>query len=238
MALFSKKKNNAICSAVIVAAGSSQRMGQDKQFLEIHGKPALLYSLEVFNNCRFIDEIIVVTRADCIERVQAICVEHSIGKVMKIMAGGETRVESVMNGVFAASKKSGLIAVHDGARPCVTEDIIVNTINAVNAKKSCHAAAPAVPVSSTIKRAQQGIVAETVDRENLYEIQTPQVFTAEIIKAALTNAKDKGIDITDDCMAAERIGIPVHLVESTRGNIKLTTREDVLIAETILRASQ
>lgn len=234
MALFSKNKR-PMCAAVIVAAGSSQRMGgEDKQLLQLNGKPVLAYSLETFEYCGLIGEIIVVTREDCIERVQEICAECGISKAAKIVPGGQTRTDSVMNGVFAATGKHRLIAIHDGARPCVTAEIIENAINAVT--KAIHAAAPAVSVSSTIKKAQKGMVIETVDRGNLFEIQTPQVFTAEIIKGALTNAKNKAIPVTDDCMAVEQLGVPVRLTEGSRNNIKITTREDIVIAEAILKS--
>jgi len=208
--------------------------GEDKQFYPINHKPVLAYSLETFENCAAIGEIVVVAREDCLERVEKICAEYGIGKITKIVTGGEARIDSVMNGVFAVTGKHRLIAIHDGARPCITTEIIETAINAV--AKSIHAAAPAVPVSSTIKKANRGIVIETVDRDNLFEIQTPQVFTAEIIKGALTNAKNKAIVITDDCMAVEQLGVPVWLTEGSRNNIKITTREDIIIAEAILKS--
>ena len=220
---------------MIAAAGSSQRMGKDKQFVEIHGKPVLAHTLLAFQNCPLVREIIVVTQEDKLARVGEICAEYKITKTAKIVPGGPTRLESVMNGVFAATKKSKLIAIHDGARPCVTQRVIERTIEAA-AKH--HAAAPAVPVSSTIKRAQRGMVLETVDRENLFEVQTPQIFTAAIIKGALTSAKKKSLEITDDCMAAELMGVTVHLTEGSRSNIKLTTREDIAIAAAILGGEQ
>jgi len=209
--------------------------GEDKQFVTINGKPVLAYSLETFENCVAIGEIVVVTKEDSIERVREICAECGVGKVVNIVPGGEMRIDSVMNGVFAVTGKHRLIAIHDGARPCVTRELIENAINAANSK-SVHAVAPAVPVSSTIKKGQRGIVIETVDRDELFEIQTPQVFTAEIIKGALTNAKNKAIAITDDCMAVEQLGVPVRLTEGSRDNIKITMREDIIIAEAILKS--
>ena len=194
----------------------------------------MAYSLETFEHCGLIGEIIVVTRDECIERVREICAEYGISKVVEIVSGGLARTDSVMNGVFATTGKQRLIAIHDGARPCVTEGIIENAISALT--KTIHAAAPAVSVSSTIKKAQKRMVVETVDRENLFEIQTPQVFTAEIIKGALTNAKNKAISVTDDCMAVEQLGVPVRLTEGSRNNIKITTHEDIIIAEAILKS--
>jgi 2-C-methyl-D-erythritol 4-phosphate cytidylyltransferase len=220
------------CSAVIAAAGLSQRMdGEDKLFIEVCGLPVLAHTLLAFQNCEVIDEIIVVTRDDTIMNVGRICRQYGIDKAARVMAGGATRLESVMNGVFAVSGKAQLIAIHDGARPCIGLDDIKG---AIAAAAKYHAAAPAVPVSSTLKRAKRGVVAETVDREGLFEVQTPQVFTAELIKAALTNAVKKSVDVTDDCMAVELIGAPVRLTEGSRSNIKLTTAEDIPIAEAIL----
>ncbi|MCL2152913.1 MAG: 2-C-methyl-D-erythritol 4-phosphate cytidylyltransferase, partial [Oscillospiraceae bacterium] len=150
----------------------------------------------------------------------------------KIIEGGQTRTESVFNGVLAASKKARIIAIHDGARICVDNGVISRGIAAVS---KYPAAAPGIPVSSTIKRVVKGIVQETVDREDLFEIQTPQVFKAEVIKVALTKTLKETDSITDDCIAVERMGLPVHIFEGSRSNIKLTTLEDILIAETILQ---
>ena len=223
----------ALCTAVIAAAGSSERMeGEDKQFIEMLGMPVLAFTLAKFEACALVGEIIIVARQDKLERVRDICAEYGICKASKVVAGGSTRLESVMNGVLAASDKAQFIAIHDGARPCITENVIERAIKAAWAH---HAAAPAVPVSSTIKKAKGGVVLETVSREDLFEIQTPQVFAAEIIKAALTNARDKSINVTDDCMAVELMGVPVYITEGSRSNIKLTTRDDIAVAEAILK---
>lgn len=229
-----KGKKDRFCSAVIVAAGSSKRMGsEDKLFVEICGAPVLAHTLMSFQKAEGVDEIIVVAREDCLERVGGICRAFGIGKAAKIMVGGDTRLDSAISGAFAASGKAKLIAIHDGARPCVSADVIESAIGAAGKR---HAAAPGLAVSSTLKRAKDGIIAETVDREGLFEIQTPQVFAAEIIRAALTNARKKGVAVTDDCRAAELIGAPVHMTEGSRSNIKITTREDLVVAEAILRS--
>lgn len=222
------------CSAVIAAAGSSHRMaGEDKLFIEVCGVPVLAHTLAVFQNCELINEIIVVARFDRLGRVGELCKRCGADKVSKIMAGGETRLESVINGVLAVPDDSKFIAIHDGARPCVTTDIINCAIAAAT---RYHAAAPAVQVGSTVKRAVDGVVIETIDRENLFEIQTPQVFVAEVIKAALTNAKSKAANITDDCMAAELLGVPVYLTDGSRSNVKITTDDDLSLVEAILGA--
>ena len=223
------------CSAVIAAAGASRRMGgEDKLFADICGAPVLAHSLAAFQNCGYINEIVVVTREDKLELVGAICRIYSIGKASKIIVGGPTRQESVLLGVLAVSKKARLIAIHDGARPCADMSVISG---AVEAAAKFHAAAPGVPVSSTVKRAKSGIVTGTVDRDGLFEIQTPQVFAAELIKAALTSAVKKGVSVTDDCMAAELIGAPIRITEGSRYNIKITAVEDLAIAKAILAPS-
>lgn len=227
-----QKKKAAHCSVVVAAAGSSTRMGgPDKLFLELGGRPVLIHTLTALNRSPAVDEIIVVARADDISFVANLCKENLISKVVKVIAGGDSRLKSVYNGIQAVSQDAEIIAIHDGARPFVTDDILTVVINTA-AKYS--AAAPAVPVSSTVKQAKNGIVIKTVDRSDLFEIQTPQAFSAELIKGALQNAVDKSLYITDDCMAVEALGCPVRLTEGSRLNIKLTTQADVVFAEAIL----
>lgn len=225
-----------LCTAVIAAAGSSIRMGgEDKLFVCLNGAPALVHTIAAFQKCSFIHEIIVVTRQDKLEYVSGLCSLYGATKVSKVVTGGQSRLESVLSGLLAVSENSALVAVHDGARPCVTENVIKD---AVTAAGSYYAVAPAVMVSSTMKRASNGNVIETVDRENLFEIQTPQVFDKDLIKAALTNAQNRSLEITDDCMAVELLGFPVHLSDGSKNNIKLTTGEDLAVAEAILLSNR
>jgi len=220
------------CSAIVAAGGFSQRMKeQDKLFATIHGAPVLAYTLAAFRDCEYINEIIIVARNDCLERVSEICSKFNISKASKVITGGQTRLESVINGVYAASKQAKLIAIHDGARPCVSSDVIMR---AIESAAKYNAAAPAVPITSTIKRIKSDFIVETVDREGMYEIQTPQVFATDLIKAALTNATNKSIDVTDDCKAVEMLGACVHITEGARSNIKITTQEDLMIVDAIL----
>jgi len=240
MSLYSLIKNHKIkkpptCTAVIAAAGKSLRCeGEDKLYYNINGKPVLAYTLEAFQNCTFINDIIVVAGDDCFERISDICIKYKLDKVSLTIKGGQKRSESVMNGIYAVTKKARLIAVHDGARPCIDTDIIDRTVLKAAA---CNAAAPAVAIASTVKKAEDGVISETVSREGLFEIQTPQVFRAEVVKAAMSNAVRKSIDVTDECMAVERIGVPVHIVEGSRRNIKITDAADLKIAETFLLSS-
>jgi len=227
-----KKMKPPVCTAVIAAAGISVRCeGEDKLFYTVNDKPVLAYTLEAFESCKLIDDIIVVAHEDRIDSIGELCSSYGYKKVSKIMKGGATRPESVMNGIFAASGKARLVAIHDGARPCIDVGIIEKTIH----KASIYnAAAPAVTITSTVKQVDDGVILKTVDREGLYEIQTPQIFRIELIKAALTKVLEKSIEVTDDCMAVEMIGVPVHITEGSRRNIKITDNQDFRIVEALL----
>ena len=237
MSLFSlfktiNSKKPPTCTAVIVAAGLSQRCeGEDKLFYRINDRPVLAYTISAFQSSEMINDIIVVTHEDKINLVGEMCLEFGFNKVSQVIVGGKTRSESVLYGIYAASKKARLIAIHDGARPCVDVKTIKRTI--LKAAKY-NAAAPAVSITSTIKKVENEAIAGTVDREGLFEIQTPQIFRAELIKAALTKAIKKEIPVTDDCMAVEKLGFIVHVVEGSRKNIKITDKTDLSIVEAIL----
>jgi len=227
-----RSKKPPYCTAVVAAAGNSARCkGEDKLLYEVDGKPVLAYTIGALQSSKLINEIVIVTSAEKLERIRLMCVELDFEKVTLVIEGGQTRLESVINGVYAASKKSRLIAIHDGARPCVDISTLDKTIHKA---ALFNAAAPAVAITSTIKKVEDEIIEGTVNREGLFEIQTPQIFRSEIIKAALSNAKRKSMKITDDCMAVEKIGIRVHIVEGSRKNIKITTHEDLKLAELYL----
>ena len=218
---------NVRCSAVIVAAGSAQRMqGIDKLMAPLDGVPVLRRSIEALASAPEIAELIVVTRADRIEAVTALC--EGLSKPVAVVPGGQTRAESVLCGLSAASMPYA--AIHDGARPLVTHDVITQ---AVQAAVSCGAAAPAVPVHDTIKRAENGLVLETPDRSTLFAVQTPQVFRTEEIRTVLRWAIAQGLPLTDDCSAMEAAGKPVCLTPGDVENRKITTPIDLRIAEAI-----
>jgi len=220
---------------VIAAAGLSQRCrGEDKLFYRINGKPVLAHTIDAFQKCKLINDIIIVTHEDKLSSVSEMCVEFGFDKATKVIVGGATRPESVLYGIYAASSKAKLIAIHDGARPCIDTDLIERTIKLA---AKCNAAAPAVSINSTVKRISANVITETIDREGLFEIQTPQIFRTDLIKAALTKAIKKGFDITDDCMAVEKIGFLVHTVEGSRRNIKITDKNDLSIVESYLSES-
>ena len=220
-------------TAVIVAAGSSRRMGTDKLFMDLAGVPVLVRTLLQFQQCPQVDEIIVVTREDKLTEVADYCKSFGITKCGKVVLGGKERAESSAAGVMQADRHSSYIAISDGARPLITPALITKTIEAA---KKYGAAAPAVPVKDTIKTAENGVVTGTPDRAKLYAIQTPQVFEADIIKGALTKAIRDKLPITDDCSAVEALGYPVHLVDGDYENIKITTMEDLYVSQAFLAA--
>ena len=226
------KKGHPFCSAVVVAAGSSQRMGQDKLMLELDGIPVLARTLQALDRCVCVDEIIVVTQAEKIVGIAHLCQEYGIEKVTKVICGGMTRTESALAGLSEIDERARLAAIHDGARPLVTSELIAEAVHTAVLYK---AAAPAIPVKDTVKLAEDGIVTDTPDRSKTMAVQTPQVFMPELIKAALTQAVQTGQTYTDDCAAVEALGVPVHLTRGSEENLKITTPLDMVLAETILR---
>lgn len=232
--LFKKsEKKEPHCSAVIVAAGSSQRMGSDKLMMKLGEIPVLARTLKAFQSSPLVDEIVVVTRLDKLQEIADLCKEYGIDKVSRVIAGGKTRTESALAGVSEVSSSAKLIAIHDGARPLVTADVILRTVYAAAEHM---AAAPAVPSVDTLKAVDaEGCIIGTVDRETTLRIQTPQIFRAELIKGALTKAVEKGMTLTDDCAAAEMMGVRTKTVLGDEDNIKITTPRDMLFAAEILK---
>lgn len=219
------------CTAVVPAAGRSVRMGEDKLFLPLGEVPVILRTLRTLESSPYITEIIIAAREEQLVPLGQLCKEAGLAKVRKIVVGGETRSASVLAGIREADPASELIAVHDGDRPLVTVDIVNAAIEKAAQRG---AAAPAVPVKDTVKRSADGVVTATLDRTELYAVQTPQVFEHGLILGALEKAMADGAELTDDCSAVERIGMPVCLTEGSYDNIKLTTPEDLAVAEAIL----
>ena len=218
-------------TAVLVAAGSSTRMGFDKLSFDLGGETVLERSVRAFDECPEVDELVIVTGASSenAQRAAARC-----KKPVRLVKGGSTRAESARSGVAAAHGR--LVAVHDAARPFVSQSVIADTIAAA---ARCGAAAPAVPVKDTIKTvAEDGAVTGTPDRSTLRAVQTPQVFEADLLKAALQSALENEIPVTDDCSAVERLGKRVYLVEGDEENLKITTPVDLILAEAILQARE
>ena len=228
-----KRHNSRIqCSVVLVAAGSSSRIGLDKMMLKVGDLPVIVHSIKAFENINEVTEIIVVTRDELIPEIAGFCKAFDLKKVKKIVRGGASRMESARIGTLEIDQTSTLIAIHDAARPFVSETVIRAVIEKAS---QTGAAAPAIPVKDTIKVANKGLVEQTPDRSTMFAVQTPQVFDASLICAALQKALDDGAEITDDCSAVERLGMKVTLTQGDERNIKLTTPIDVFLADIMLR---
>lgn len=218
------------CGAVIVAAGTASRMGGiDKVMAPLKGEPMILRTVRTFQMCDAVSEIVVVTRQDLVEEITALCRE--LPKVKAVVVGGASRQDSVARGLSALSKGVKLAAVHDGARPLVSCQVIDRTVRAAHIYS---AAAPAVPVKDTIKVVTGGVIAATPDRNRLQAVQTPQIFDIDLLRAALSKAQEENAAVTDDCSAVERLGMTVKIVEGDERNIKVTTPLDLKIAELFL----
>ena len=222
------------CGAVIVAAGNASRMGGiDKVMAELGGQPMIARTVRQFQDCDAISEIVVVTREDLILPITALC--RDMDKVKAVVAGGSSRQESVSLGLNALSDKVRLAAIHDGARPLITWQVIDRVVRAAN---TYGAATPAVPVKDTIKVVEGRIVKSTPDRASLYAVQTPQAFDFDLLRGALAKAKLDNAQVTDDCSAVERMGMSVKIVEGEERNLKVTTPMDLKIAELLLEEMQ
>lgn len=223
-------------TAIIVAAGSGKRFGGDipKQFLEIHGKPVLVYTIERFEKCDLIDEIILVLSENEIENFAKQTLKYHFKKLNKIVPGGNSRAESVLNGFQNINSRTAeIIAVHDGARPLVTVDEISKTLAKAN---EFGAACIVAKVTDTIKKIADGKILSTVDRSNLRRALTPQCFRYEILKRAFNENEISNI-ATDECYLVEKLGIEIEIVEGSSKNIKITHEEDLKIAEIFLNES-
>ena len=230
------------CTAIVLAAGQGTRMGTkvQKQFLELEGKPVLYYSLEAFEKSSIIDDVILVVGEGQIEYCQKEIVEkYQFRKVDTITVGGKERYESVYRALSEMdkdeTKRNGYVFIHDGARPFVDEGIIERTYAAVREYGACVAG---MPSKDTIKVVgEDGFAKETPERKNLWLVQTPQVFETDLIRNAYDRLmKEASIRVTDDAMVVEQmLGIPVKLIEGSYENIKITTPEDLPVAEVFVK---
>ena len=231
--LFSKdKREYPVCSAVVAAAGSARRMGGgNKLLLPLDGIPVLVRTLRALEEASLVREIVVASREEDLLVIGDLCKTYGISKPVKIVCGGETRAASVLAATMECREDAAFIAVHDGARPLATPELIDNVIRLAF---RTNAAAPAVAVKDTIKVVEENKVVTTPDRDTLRCIQTPQVFDAALLRAALQAAVAGEIPITDDCSAVERLGKEIYLTEGSYENIKITTPEDMALATAIL----
>ena len=220
-------------SAIIVAAGNSTRMGlgKSKQFIELCGEPVIKHTLWAFEISDVIDSVVVVCREQDENDIKSVIRGGGFGKVKAVVYGGKTRDISVNNGVLACDERTTHFAIHDGARPLVSQEDIKAVVNEA---VRCKAAALGTPVTDTIKIVDKdNIIISTPDRSTLRAVQTPQVFERTLYLKALAKGSNKGI--TDDCQLVESIGEKVKIVIGSEKNIKLTTQNDIIIAESILK---
>ena len=225
----------AVC-AVIVAAGSSRRMGgENKLLLPLDDAPVLAHTLSAFEKCAAIRDIVLVCREQDILPYSDLARAFGISKLRTVTRGGDSRTASVLAGITAAPEDTGLVAVHDGARPLVSEAVITE---AVYAAAECGAAAPVVPVKDSIKRIEDGNIAADVPRDTLAAVQTPQVFDRALLTRALQTAARENRSFTDDCAAVEAMGQAVRATHGSYENIKITTPEDILVAEAFLHREE
>ena len=221
-------------SAIIAAAGSSTRFGENKQTQKILDVPVLIHTLRAYEASDCIDEIIIVTKKEDVELWKKQCKLFSIKKVTRIIEGGKTRQESVLCGFEAIDKKSKFVAIADGARCLVTP---MNINDVCFAAYKHNAATAAHKATDTIKIARSGrFIESSPNRDTVWSAQTPQVFKTNLYRAAAYTALKEGVEATDDNSLVEFIGHPIYLVECGAQNIKITTKDDIIIAQSILQA--
>ena len=223
-------------SAIIVAAGKGTRMGPnvDKLFLEVAGRPLVAHTWQRFNDARCIDEIVLVVREEMQSAFAELAEQFRFQRPYRLVAGGKERQDSVWNGLQALAKKTEIVAIQDGARPCTSERLIEETIQAA---REVGAAVSAQRVTDTIKESDGGtLIAGNVDRARLWAVQTPQTFQVEVIRRALAEVRRRGLLVTDDTAACELIGQKVRLVEATSPNPKATSANDLAYLESLLKS--
>lgn len=221
-------------SVIIAAAGNSTRYGtgKSKQFLILDNTPVLIKSIQAFEEIDDVKEIIVTARKQDFEVIEDFIAQYGVRKVKHIVEGGDTRQDSIYAAVKKVDEKANLVAVHDGARPLIKRKVIESVIQKAD---EVDAAACAVPVKDTIKIIDSsGKIVTTPERDALRAVQTPQVFRLSLYKEAIEKAVSDGKQYTDDCQLVESMGYPVYLVDGDYENIKITTPDDLLVAEKFL----
>lgn len=225
--------NEITVSAIIACAGSSTRMnGVNKQLWELDGIPVAVRSMLAFEGIDQVTEIIVSAREQDIPLIEELAERYNITKFKCAIKGGETRQQSVFAAFMKTDKATRFIAVHDGARPLVNPEHIKKCIKDASVFGG---AVLGVPVKDTIKLVDGGMIVDTLDRRKLFSIQTPQIFRRDIYVKGINFAQDNELDFTDDCQLAEAVGAKINLTVSDYRNIKITTPEDLAVAEVFLR---
>src|SRR3954452_12519938 len=221
-------------TAMIVAAGRSRRAGFDKIVAKVAGKPVVVHAVAAFEGAPSVTEIVVVTRADRLHELKTLLGGYD--KVKQVIAGGEHRQDSVKAGLAAISQESRYVAVHDAARPLVTQEQIESVFIAA---REHGAAALAEPITDTLKRVDAELrVVESIDRRQLFAMQTPQIFARDLLEEAYRAVFAEGLQITDEVSAVEHLGKSVRLVPNAEPNFKITFERDLPVADFVMRARQ
>jgi 2-C-methyl-D-erythritol 4-phosphate cytidylyltransferase len=216
-------------SAIVVAAGTSQRMGFDKLTAQLAGCPVFIRTLQRFEICSDVKEIILVAHPERLKQFGSLVADFGLSKVSRVVAGGEQRHLSVAAGLQATSSTAGLVAVHDGARPLIAPEIISL---AIRGACECGAVSVAAPIVETVKRADEGgRVVGSVERGGLWMMQTPQVFRREWLIRAYEAVLASGISVTDEVSAVQAAGFPVKLLTNAGWNLKITYPRDLDLAQ-------
>ena len=217
---------------MVAAAGGSTRMGQPKQHIKLGQHPVLIHTLLALQHTAAVDEILLIARQEDIDTFVAQAKAAGVSKLRTAVAGGATRQASVANGLATMPPEAAIVGIHDGARPLIDPDTVAAVIETA---EKCGAAAVAVPVKDTLKRTnEEGVILDTPDRANLWRVQTPQVFDRAALCAAMEAAMAAGKDYTDDCQLMEAAGHQVKLVKGLDTNLKLTTPEDIALANALM----
>ena len=217
-------------SAIIPAAGSGERFGEEKQFKLLSGRPLFFHTLKLFLQSDYIDEIIVAVPSANVGSTHRDVLSMSAGKPVKVVAGGTRRQDSVKNGIDVSDSDSTLVCVHDAARPFVTEDLIQRSISAC---EFADGAVVGIPSKDTVKFSENGLVKETLDREKIWLAQTPQCFHKNKLLQALYNAEKENLIGTDESALMEAMGFSIKLVDGESNNFKITTKDDWIRAELV-----
>jgi 2-C-methyl-D-erythritol 4-phosphate cytidylyltransferase len=222
-------------SAIIVAAGKGIRMNDPvrKQYHLLAGRPIIVHALSVFDNCELIDEIfLVVPKEDLAFCRKQIVTPANLSKKIILVPGGPKRQDSVFNGLLTIKDKNGIVVVHDGVRPLLIRENLEACIHEAKISGACIVG---IPAHDTLKRVNStGIIVETLERDTVWLAQTPQAFRYDLIRKAHENAQQQGYGGTDDASLVERLGVAVKVINGSRSNIKITSREDLELARTML----
>ena len=220
-------------TAILVAAGKGTRMGADKLFLELAGRPVIAHTWQRFNEATCIDDILLIVGEGRQREFERVAERFNFRKPFRTVTGGTERQDSVWNGLEALSAGTEIAAIHDAARPCITEATIAATVSAA---QKTGAAVAAQPMTDTIKESGDGqTILRTLDRSKLWAVQTPQTFRVEIIRRAIAVARERNLIFTDDTAACELIGQAVQLVSCAMPNPKATVPGDLPLIELLLR---